>query len=250
LFKKKLLDKMKANPYIYTWFPPIPPEFSHYHPKHFLTPKEFLPETKDSEHNETENKETEEKIDLASKDNMELAGKRVQQMYREIISQRTRTRKHTKITRNSNNNNVEQSEDVWHCDECNDWFPSSLQPEEHLRSVVHLLSTSPPAIKSYSIGESNVGYQLLKKLDWNEAEGLGRDNQGKLDPVKTRLKDDKKGLGAPTQNKWRVTHFNSGEIPKIKRHLLKPRKKTKAERQKEFKKEKMEEESIRRTMCT
>ncbi|KAJ0464503.1 putative G patch domain and ankyrin repeat-containing protein [Helianthus annuus] len=51
-------------------------------------------------------------------------------------------------------------------------------------------STSTP------IASSNIGFQLLKKHGWKEGTGLGISQQGRLEPVQTYLKKNKRGLGA------------------------------------------------------
>ncbi|XP_062205372.1 uncharacterized protein LOC133907365 isoform X1 [Phragmites australis] len=47
-----------------------------------------------------------------------------------------------------------------------------------------------------AIGSSNIGFQLLKKSGWKEGTGLGAQEQGRLEPVETRLKNNKRGLGS------------------------------------------------------
>ncbi|KAK1410762.1 hypothetical protein QVD17_37301 [Tagetes erecta] len=46
------------------------------------------------------------------------------------------------------------------------------------------------------ISSSNIGFQLLKKHGWKEGTGLGVSQQGRLEPVQTYLKKNKRGLGA------------------------------------------------------
>jgi len=47
-----------------------------------------------------------------------------------------------------------------------------------------------------AIGSSNIGFQLLKKSGWKEGTGLGAQEQGRLEPVETRVKNNKRGLGS------------------------------------------------------
>ncbi|XP_037462826.1 G patch domain-containing protein 11-like isoform X2 [Triticum dicoccoides] len=47
-----------------------------------------------------------------------------------------------------------------------------------------------------SIGSSNIGFQLLKKSGWKEGTGLGAQEQGRLEPVETRVENNKRGLGS------------------------------------------------------
>ncbi|XP_056693732.1 uncharacterized protein [Spinacia oleracea] len=55
----------------------------------------------------------------------------------------------------------------------------------------HKLSSSTSALDS-----SNIGFQLLKKHGWKEGTGLGASQQGRLEPVETYVKKNKRGLGA------------------------------------------------------
>ncbi|ERN10230.1 G patch domain and ankyrin repeat-containing protein 1 homolog [Amborella trichopoda] len=47
-----------------------------------------------------------------------------------------------------------------------------------------------------AIDSSNIGFQLLKKCGWKEGTGLGTSEQGRLEPVETHVKKNKRGLGA------------------------------------------------------
>ncbi|XP_045808823.1 PIN2/TERF1-interacting telomerase inhibitor 1-like [Trifolium pratense] len=52
------------------------------------------------------------------------------------------------------------------------------------------------ASTSTTINSSNIGFQLLKKHGWKEGTGLGIYEQGRLEPLETRVKNNKRGLGA------------------------------------------------------
>ncbi|GMJ00542.1 hypothetical protein like AT5G08535 [Hibiscus trionum] len=54
---------------------------------------------------------------------------------------------------------------------------------------------------SIVIDSSNIGFQLLKKHGWKEGTGLGISEQGRLEPVKVYVKNNKKGLGAEKKRK-------------------------------------------------
>lgn len=47
-----------------------------------------------------------------------------------------------------------------------------------------------------ALNSSNIGFQLLKKHGWKEGTGLGACLQGRLEPVETYVKKNKRGLGA------------------------------------------------------
>ncbi|KAI9169183.1 hypothetical protein LWI28_008451 [Acer negundo] len=54
---------------------------------------------------------------------------------------------------------------------------------------------------STAIDSSNIGFKLLKKHGWKEGTGLGVCEQGRLEPIRTCLKNNKRGLGAE-KNKY------------------------------------------------
>ncbi|KAH7689982.1 G-patch domain-containing protein [Dioscorea alata] len=49
---------------------------------------------------------------------------------------------------------------------------------------------------SRAIDSTNIGFQLLKKCGWKEGTGLGVSQQGRLEPLETHVKKNKRGLGA------------------------------------------------------
>ncbi|CAK7323792.1 unnamed protein product [Dovyalis caffra] len=62
-----------------------------------------------------------------------------------------------------------------------------------------------------AIDSSNIGFQLLKKHGWKEGTGLGISEQGRLEPVETYLKNNKRGLGAAHHNKPLLKKNNTTE---------------------------------------
>lgn len=67
------------------------------------------------------------------------------------------------------------------------------------------MGTSP--LSQLSLDKKNKGFQLLTKMGFREIDGgLGKLRQGKLSPIKTALKVDKRGLGSGKQLVQRVTH--------------------------------------------
>ncbi|XP_059452893.1 uncharacterized protein LOC132183583 isoform X2 [Corylus avellana] len=57
-------------------------------------------------------------------------------------------------------------------------------------------SSSYSSNNASAIDSSNIGFQLLKKHGWKEGTGLGASEQGRLEPVQSFLKNNKRGLGA------------------------------------------------------
>lgn len=91
---------------------------------------------------------------------------------------------------------------------------TSMSEKNHRASSVHIINVaaankSPPA-QTYVIPRGNIGYRMLLRSGWEEGTGLGRDGQGMQAPVKTRIKNDRLGLGSKSASKLRVTH---AEVP-------------------------------------
>ncbi|KAD7478384.1 hypothetical protein R6Q59_007844 [Mikania micrantha] len=63
-----------------------------------------------------------------------------------------------------------------------------------------IMSNLEGSSTSIPIASSNIGFQLLKKHGWKEGTGLGVSEQGRLEPVQTYLKKNKRGLGAEVKN--------------------------------------------------
>lgn len=62
-------------------------------------------------------------------------------------------------------------------------------------------STGTGSISHDSVQRSNIGFQLLKKCGWKEGTGLGAAEQGRLHPIETHVKYDKRGIGAEKKQK-------------------------------------------------
>merc|ERR1712137_354744 len=96
------------------------------------------------------------------------------------------------------------------CELCEVDVPIS-QMVEHTCSLGHQLARNRsradlvPA-RGYLIPRGNPGYQLLLKNGWNEERGLGRNEEGTVNPIKTRLKNDRLGVGVTPICPERVTH--------------------------------------------
>lgn len=73
---------------------------------------------------------------------------------------------------------------------------------------------------STPLDSSNIGFQLLKKQGWKEGSGLGVFEQGRLEPIETTVKKNKRGLGAEKAKKVikqsKDKDKDDPELPKIK----------------------------------
>lgn len=187
----RLESRKPKNPnkaFTSTYFPPIPDNAD---PKDFIVKKKFVPETEES--NVEQTKEKKQELDENTRKKM---GQEIQEFYSSVIS-----KSETKKRKSHSHDNQE------YCEICKEHIP---QPRKvHITTVPHLVSEQPKPQKSYYLQESNVGYKMLKEsYGWSEEQGLGRDNQGNQDPVKTLFKADRKGLGAVKMRDvdYRITH--------------------------------------------
>lgn len=74
-----------------------------------------------------------------------------------------------------------------------------------------MVETSETSSSSWdvAIDSSNMGFRLLKKQGWKEGTGLGISQQGILEPPRTVLKNNKRGLGAENTNKRKAAKPHS-----------------------------------------
>lgn len=82
--------------------------------------------------------------------------------------------------------------------------------KEHLLSTVHQFykqlksmdKSKEKLIKpvDYGISEQNKGFQLLLKSGWTKQTGLGKFQSGIRAPIKTKIKNDRKGIGKKKQD--------------------------------------------------
>lgn len=117
---------------------------------------------------------------------------------------------------------------VFYCEICQTTFQETT-PQKHETSTLHLFNTKPKFKQAmYVISKKNKGYKMLLNTGWDDEAGLGPSGKGIKYPIKTCLKTDRKGLGQPTENEYRVTHFKPGDtnaINNIKIPKQKPLKK-------------------------
>ncbi|XP_076442184.1 G patch domain and ankyrin repeat-containing protein 1-like [Babylonia areolata] len=105
----------------------------------------------------------------------------------------------------------------FYCDVCKSEFSDSNQ-SDHQRSTVHIFNTGQkPKVDSFLIPPSNVGYRLMMKRGWDGSRGLGPCGEGQRYPIKTVLKQDRKGLGNVVKDKAKVTHFKANDQSAVTR---------------------------------
>ncbi len=93
------------------------------------------------------------------------------------------------------------------CDVCQVSHDSCCK-RHHECSTLHQFSAGASSSVGtvYGIPECNRGFQMLLDGGWNRDRGLGPSGTGRKFPVKTVLKRDRLGLGAPGAEPARVTH--------------------------------------------
>ena len=102
------------------------------------------------------------------------------------------------------------------CDKCEKSF-STCTVEEHRCSTLHQLRAGPSQVPTiYGLPSHNLGFQMMISKGWDREKGLGSDGRGKKFPVKTILKQDRRGLGSEDASKVaRVTHFKPNDAASV-----------------------------------
>jgi len=117
-----------------------------------------------------------------------------------------------------------QDGELEQCEECGEMFDTD-QKVLHIATITHQLSLKRDNVRrnpGFGISEANVGFRLMKKSGWDGVSGLGEGQGGKLFPVKTILKQDRKGLEYGDTKRSRVTHFGpNDEESVVNRKFLK-----------------------------
>ena len=94
----------------------------------------------------------------------------------------------------------------------------------HVSSIGHQLAVARPAGggqqhgRKYKLSNSNVGYRMMLSAGWNDAAGLGPTGEGRRQPVKTLLKNDRAGVGMRRGSTTKkVTHFSAFDAAAVKK---------------------------------
>jgi hypothetical protein len=70
---------------------------------------------------------------------------------------------------------------------------SGMSLPVHLASIAHQFCEQKLPPPAFGIPQHNPGYQMLAGMGWDECSGLGKQQNGTLEPVSTILKADRKG---------------------------------------------------------
>ncbi|XP_063829653.1 G patch domain and ankyrin repeat-containing protein 1 homolog [Ostrinia nubilalis] len=140
----------------------------------------------------------------------------------DILLSHTQTQREKEVKnkeQTSHHNDDVRIEDFF-CDLCN---IKVRNKDYHLSSTIHNinLSKGKKMPTNYVIPESNRGYQIMLKVGWDKESGLGPDGSGKKYPIKTVLKQDRKGLGhGKKTNKVEKTEKTSESVRQKNRKAL------------------------------
>ena len=90
--------------------------------------------------------------------------------------------------------------------------PLDLFSQVYNKAVIATAKTSQQKQSCLILDNRNKGFQLLRTMGWKEREGgLGRQQQGNLEPIKTVWKRNKQGLGTEPRSDTKIIH--SAEQP-------------------------------------
>lgn len=154
------------------------------------------------------------------------------------------------------NNTINNDDDVilienhtFECAVCQRSFSDTTR-KQHEASTVHLFNEKNKFQYSrrYHIPDSNVGFKMMIAQGWDRESGLGPKNrEGKLYPVKTTLRKNRTGLGMK-QNTAKITHFSAFDPEAVKWRPPAPKAKTKHDINRESRRNRQIEISIRKEL--
>ncbi|XP_076279182.1 G patch domain and ankyrin repeat-containing protein 1 homolog isoform X1 [Lasioglossum baleicum] len=121
------------------------------------------------------------------------------------------SRKDTTLDVRDNINGWSEENSGFYCEICKVNFYCTTW-EKHETSVLHIFNSKPKLPNAiYGISKQNKGYRMLLNTGWDEQGGLGPFGKGIKYPIKTCLKNDRKGFGQTSEKEYRVTHFKPGD---------------------------------------
>jgi Pin2-interacting protein X1 len=59
---------------------------------------------------------------------------------------------------------------------------------------------------NYALDDTKIGQKLLEKMGWAKGKGLGREEQGDLEPIRLKYKNDAEGVGYEVKDDQWVSH--------------------------------------------
>ena len=105
------------------------------------------------------------------------------------------------------------------CEDCGEMFDKDMEAA-HKATIVHQLSLKEGDGKmkrnpGFQLTEGNRGFKMMKRSGWDGVSGLGDESQGKLFPVKTVFKHDRRGIDIGDLKKRRITHFGPKDTESV-----------------------------------
>ncbi|KAF9681446.1 hypothetical protein SADUNF_Sadunf05G0002300 [Salix dunnii] len=82
------------------------------------------------------------------------------------------------------------------------WLPKDHRPTENVD-----LDNVEQASLDTKLTESNIGFRLLQKMGW-KGKGLGKDEQGIIEPIKSGIRDPKLGIGKQEEDDFFTAEEN------------------------------------------
>ena len=104
------------------------------------------------------------------------------------------------------------------CEDCGEMFDLN-HAVSHKAGITHQLSLQREdggkKNPGFLISETNAGFQMMRKNGWDGVSGLGQGGGGKLFPIKTAFKQDRKGLEVGSRKQMRITHFGANDARSV-----------------------------------
>lgn len=151
----------------------------------------------------------------------------------------------TTLTRSSSAPSSLNQSITFYCDVCNQQI-TGMEEKKHIHMMPHMLEVSKsmtfpdqmkrPSVVRFGLSKNNIGFKMLENIGWKVDEGLGKYGQGRREPIPTKIKNDKLGIGI---KKKEILVVAQKEVPK-------PKPLTPAQRKKEEEKERRSRQEMLR----
>eukprot|EP00039_Didymoeca_costata_P032372 m.37555 g.37555 ORF g.37555 m.37555 type:complete len:498 (-) comp9327_c0_seq1:100-1593(-) len=103
-----------------------------------------------------------------------------------------------------------KEETLW-CEKCQ--FSHRVGTLDHIHSIAHIVEMQHKVeSRPYVLKANNKGFQMMLRQGWDDTKGLGKHEDGTLEPCKTVLKRDRYGIAHKKAGEARVTHFKAGDF--------------------------------------
>ncbi|KAL3896143.1 MAG: hypothetical protein SGCHY_004268 [Lobulomycetales sp.] len=92
---------------------------------------------------------------------------------------------------------------LFHCKECQVSVPEK-EKRAHQTSISHQIAKKRSTVDYFPVSHKSKGYLIMKAQGYELGKGLGKNQEGIVNPINPPIKNDKLGVGAKASSSTRV----------------------------------------------